>query len=141
MWTSSIKIGIFYHFAADVRLSSSTVVGSFSYCSLLVPSFITTVIDATFSILEKSIHAFSTVIGLPRHVCVNFNKFQDKIPAPHSPLPAPRSHTTFSHPLGTYKHSSKYKRFSSTLKWLDFSMLLRQRCWISKTKGSFAEAA
>ena len=91
MWTSSIKIGIFYLFAAEVRLSSSTIVDSFSYCSLLVPSVITTVINATFSILEKSIHAFSTVISMPRHVYVNFNKFQDKIPTPCSLLPAPHS--------------------------------------------------
>ena len=85
---SSIKIGIFYHFAIEERLSSSTVVGSFSYYSPSVPSFITTIIDATFSILKKSIHSLPTVIGLPRHVCLHFNKFKDQIPIPHSLLPA-----------------------------------------------------
>ena len=95
MWMSSIKIGIFYHFVVEERLSSSTVVGSFSYYSPSVPSFITMVIDATFNILEKSIHSLPTVIGLPRHVCLNFNKFKDQIPAPRSPLPAPRSPLTY----------------------------------------------
>ena len=69
MWKSFIKIGIFYRFTIEERLSSSMVVGSFSYYSLSVPSFITTVIDATFNILEKSIHSLPMVIGLPRHVC------------------------------------------------------------------------
>ena len=73
---------------AKEHLSSSTEVGSFFYYSLLVPSFITTVIDATFGILEKFIHSLPTVIGLPRHVYVDFNKFEDKIPAPRSLLPS-----------------------------------------------------
>ena len=59
----------FYHFAVEKRLLSSTVVGSFSYYSLSVPSFITTVIDATINILEKSIHSLSTVIG-PASPCL-----------------------------------------------------------------------
>jgi hypothetical protein len=37
------------------------------------------------------------VIGLPRHGHQNSKKIGDEIPAPHSLLPAPRSHTSFSH--------------------------------------------
>jgi hypothetical protein len=47
MWTSSIKIGNFFDFSVQEHLSSSTVVGSFSYYPPSVPIFITTIIDAT----------------------------------------------------------------------------------------------
>jgi hypothetical protein len=51
LWTSSIKIGNFFHFSVEERLSSSMVVGSLSYYPPSVPIFITTVIEATSNIL------------------------------------------------------------------------------------------
>jgi hypothetical protein len=88
-------VNLFY-FNIEESLSSSTVVGSLSYYLSSVLIFSITEIDANSNNFKKSTDSLSTVIGLPFHGRQNFRKLGYEIPAPRSPLPAPRSRTSFS---------------------------------------------
>jgi hypothetical protein len=84
------------HVISEESLSSSTVVGSLSYYFSSMLIFSITAIDANSNNFKKSTESLSTVIGLRFHGRQNFRKLGYEIPAPRSPLPAPRSRTSFS---------------------------------------------